>query len=238
MPRLFRRAADQLASAAPDWLVETVRPAAPLRWGPMLRTAVAVTAPLVVALAAGQVVAGLLLSHGRHDRRGVRSRRVVPGQGDPDGCGPSRRAGVSPGGDGARPGLVDGAGPDGRLGGVRADQHDGVHGFGGRAPVARDGRDRRGIELPGSIGLNTLSFLLGAGWAVALMTPGWLLRPRAAEEAVVIAVYRALSRLFADRDGDALAAFDITLKNAYETVLGARSRAAGTDAERSRWSPC
>ncbi|WP_371785324.1 FUSC family protein [Streptosporangium subroseum] len=236
MPRLFRRAADQLAGAAPGWLVETVRPApAPLRWGPMLRTAVAVTTPLILAVAAGQVVAGLLPAMGAMtasvgDRGGsYRARTILMGAAGLAGA-LGYLAGALVNGHGwwtvpvlvvisVVSALISTVGATGSMAGLQL------------LVMAAIGA---GIEVPGSPGQNALMFLLGAGWAVALAVAGWLTRPRAAEEAAVIAVYRTLSLLFSDRDPDALVAFDITLKNGYETVLGARSRAAGTDPERRR----
>jgi hypothetical protein len=82
----FRHRIVRLADVAPGWLVETVRPA-PGRphWGAMARTAVAVTGPLVAAMIAGQVTAGLLPAMGAMaaslaDRGGsYRSRSVRMG---------------------------------------------------------------------------------------------------------------------------------------------------------------
>jgi uncharacterized membrane protein YccC len=236
MPRLFRRAADQLAGAAPGWLVETVRPApAPLRWGPMLRTAVAVTTPLVLAIASGQVVAGLLPAMGAMtssvgDRGGsYRARMILMGAAGLAG-GLGYLVGALVHGRGwwtvlvlvvvsVVSALISTVGATGSMAGLQL------------LVMAVIGA---GIEVPGSPGQNALMFLLGAGWAVALALAGWPARPRAAEEAAVIAVYRALSQLFSGPGPEALVAFDITLKHGYETVLGARSRAAGTDPERRR----
>jgi hypothetical protein len=201
----------------------------------MLRTAVAVTLPLVLALASGQVVAGLLPSMGAMtasvgDRGGsYRARMILMGAaGLAGGLGYLMGALVHGHGWWAvlvlvvvsvASALISTVGATGSMAGLQL------------LVMAVIGA---GIEVPGSPGQNALMFLLGAGWTIALAVAGWPARPRAAEEAAVIAVYRALSQLFAGRDPDVLVAFDITLKNGYETVLGARSRAVGTDPERSR----
>ncbi|MEU3164746.1 FUSC family protein [Streptosporangium sp. NPDC006930] len=236
MPSLFRRTADRLTDAAPGWLVETVRPVpAPLRWWPMLRMAVAVTGPLLVALVSGNVVAGLLpamgaMNAGLADRGGSYLVRI------------------------ARMGAAGAAGALGYLIGAAA------HGHGWwavpvvvavavlSALVSTSGATGStaglqllvmtviaiGVKLPGAPGANALAFLLGALWVIVLGVADWPFHPRAPERAAAIAVYEALDRLFTDHDTLALRTFDTTLKNGYDVVLGARSLAGGLDPERTR----
>ncbi|WP_433256832.1 FUSC family protein [Streptosporangium sp. CA-135522] len=236
MSPLFRRAADRLTDAAPGWLVETVRPApAALRWEPMLRMAIGIVTPLLVGLAAGQLALGLLpaigvMSIALADRGGSYRARII---------------------------LMGAAGSAGALGYLTGAVARG-HGWwtvlvvvavsvvsvfvstGGAAGSAAGLQLLvmtvlgTGMALPGSPGLNTLKFVSGALWAVALASVRWPLRPRAAEEAAVATTYRALGGVFADRGPEALAAFDTALRNGYDTVLSARSSAAGTDPERTR----
>lgn len=236
MSPVFRRAADRLTDAAPGWLLEAVRPApAALRWGPMLRMAVGVTTPLLVGLAAGQIALGLLPSMGvmstaMADRGGSYRARIILmcAAGSAGALGYLTGALVR--GDGwwtvlvvtavsALSALISTAGAAGSAAGLQL------------LVMTVLGT---GIPVPGPPGPNTLKFLLGAVWALALALAGWPLRPRAAEEAAVTAAYRALSRLFADHGPDGLKAFDTALKSGYDTVLSARSAAVGTDPERTR----
>ncbi|GAA3070981.1 FUSC family protein [Streptosporangium carneum] len=236
MPRLFRRAAGTLADAAPGWLVETVRvaPAAP-QWWPMLRMALAVVAPLLAALAAGRIELGLLPSMGAMgtalaDRGGAYRARII------------------------RMGAAGLAGALGYLVGAAFRGHGWmtvlvlVAAAVVSALISTTGAAGStaglqllvmtvlggGIPLPGPPGTNTVMFLIGVAWALALALADWPLHPRAPEEAAVIAAYRTLERLFAGRGADAMAAFDSALRNAYDTVFSARSAAAGTDPERTR----
>ncbi|MER5650267.1 FUSC family protein [Streptosporangium sp. NPDC002524] len=236
MPPLFRRAAGRLTDAAPGWLVETVRPApAPLRWWPMLRLAVAVTVPLLLGFASGNVTAGLLpalgaINAGIADRGGPYRVRIV---------------------------LMGAAGAAGALGYLVGSAARG-HGWWivpvvvavavvsalvstGGATGSAAGLQllvmtviATGIGLPGASGANALAFLLGVLWVIALAVADWPFHPRAPERGAVIEVYRALDRLFSEHDAPALAAFDTALKRGYDVVLGARSPAAGLDPGRTR----
>ncbi|MEU4539747.1 FUSC family protein [Streptosporangium sp. NPDC023825] len=236
MPPLFRRAADRLTDAAPGWLVETVRLApAPLQWWPMLRMAVAVTFPLLLGLATGDVTAGLLpalgaMNAGMADRGGPYRARIV---------------------------LMGAAGVAGALGYLVGSA---VHGHGWwivpvvvavsvvSALISTSGATgsaaglqllvmtaiASGIGLPGASEANALAFLLGVLWVIVLVAADWPFHPRAPERAAVIEVYQALDRLLSDRDAPALAEFNTTIKRGYDVVLGARSPAAGLDPGRTR----
>ncbi len=236
MPPLFRRAADRLTDAAPGWLVETVRPVpAPLRWWPMLRMAVAVTVPLLLGFATGDVTVGLLpalgaMNAGMADRGGPYRARII---------------------------LMGAAGVAGALGYLVGSTVRG-HGWwivpvvvavsvvsalistGGAAGSAAGLQllvmtgIATGIGLPGASEANALAFLLGVLWVIVLGVADWPFHPRAPERAAVIEVYQALDRLLSDRDAPALAAFDTALKGGYDVVLGARSPAAGLDPGRTR----
>lgn len=236
MPPGFRRVADRLTDAAPGWLVETVRPApAALRWGPMLRMAVVVTAPLLMGLAAGRISLGILPAMGAMatsmaDRGGSYRARII---------------------------MMSAAGLAGALGyavGALARGHGWwtvlvvvavsvVSALISAAGAAGSAAGLQllvmiilgtGIPLPGPPALNALSFLLGTLLALVLALARWPLHPREAEEAAVIAVYRLLGLLFTERDRETVAAFDGALRNGYATVLGARSAAMGKDAARTR----
>jgi len=236
MPPLFRRTADRLTDAAPGWLIEAVRPApAPLRWWPMLRMAVAVTSPLLVAFVSGNLAAGLLpamgaMNAGLANRGGPYLVRIT-------GMGAAGAAGAL--------GYLIGAT---------------VHGHGwwtvpvvvvvavlsalistGGATGSRAGLQLLvmtviaiGVKMPGTPGANALAFLLGVLWVIVLGVADWPLHPRAPERAAVITVYEALDRLFAEHDTPALRRFDTTLKNGYDVVLGARPLAGELDSERTR----
>ncbi|MEV7008564.1 FUSC family protein [Streptosporangium sp. NPDC051022] len=234
--RLFRRAAGRLADAAPGWLVETVRPApAAPRWWPMLRMALAVVTPLLAGLAAGRISLGILPSMGAMgtalaDRGGSYRIRII------------------------RMGATGLAGALGYLAGALVRGHGwwvvlvvvalsvvsalistaGATGSTAGLQLLVMTVLGTGIPLPGPPGTNTLMFLLGVVWALVLGLADWPLHPRAPEEAAVITAYRVLRRLFDDRGAEAMALFDTALRNAYDTVFGARSAAAGTDPERTR----
>jgi uncharacterized membrane protein YccC len=239
VPGLFRRPADRLADVAPGWLVEAVRPVpARPRWGAMLRVAAAVTGPLIVGLAAGRITMGLLPSMGAMaaalaDRGGSYRARVIRMASAASGGAIGYVVGHSVRGLGwwtvlvvmlvsVVSALVSTSGAAGSLCGLQLLVMT-VLGI--------------GVPYPLTPVAGALAYLAGALWALVLSTAGWPLRPRAAEEAAVAHVYEALGGLLeepgAGRAG-ALAAFDTALRNAYETVLGARSAAAGPDPERTR----
>ncbi|MFC4588591.1 FUSC family protein [Sphaerisporangium corydalis] len=240
MTGLFRRPADRLAGAAPGWLRETVRPArARPQWGAMSRVFLAVTTPLVAGWAFGHITLGLLPAMGAMaaslSDRGVSSYRArtfrVVSAGAGGACG--YMAGHAARGLGwwtvlvlaavsVVSALVSTGGASGSLSGLQFMVMT-VLGI--------------GVPYPQSAGAGALAYLSGALWALLLVLAGWPLRPRAAEEAAAAQAYRALGGLFGVDPAErprALGAFDTALKAAYDTVFGARSAAAGPDAERTR----
>ncbi|MEU1729909.1 FUSC family protein [Streptosporangium sp. NPDC020145] len=205
-----------------------IRPAAPRPW-PMLRTALAVVAPLLAGLAVGRIALGLLPAMGAMgtalaDQGGSYRARVV-------------RMGATALG-GAAGFLVGAAARETGWWAVLVTVAVAVL----SALVSTTGAagSSAGLQLLvmtvlgtgvplGPPGAGTLLFLLGSAWALALALADWPLHPRAPEEAAVIAAYRALGALAAGRDAGAVVAFDTALRNAYDTVFGARSASAGTD---------
>lgn len=232
---VFRNAAGRLADAAPGWLVETVRiRPAPPRWWPMLRTALAVVTPLLAGLALGRIALGLLPAMGAMgtalaDQGGSYRARVV-------------RMGATALGGAA--GFLLGAVARG-TGWWAVAVTVAVAVLSALVSTTGAAGSSAGLQLLVMTVLGTgvplgppvagaLLFLIGAGWALALALADWPLHPRAPEEAAVIAAYRALGGLVAGRDAVTVAAFDTALRNAYDTVFGARSASAGTDPWRTR----
>ncbi|MBB2913719.1 putative membrane protein YccC [Streptosporangium becharense] len=236
MPPLFQRAAGRLSDAAPGWLVETVRPVpAPLRRWPMLRMALVVTAPLLVGMAAGHLVLGLLpamaaMGTALADRGGAYRVRIIR-------MGATGLAGTLGYLTGS---LVRGHGWWAVLVVVAVSVLSALISTGGAAGSVAGLQllvmtvVSAGVALPGPPGVGALAFLAGVAWAIVPAVADWPFRPRAPEQAAVAAVYRALGRLFADHDADARTAFGTALRDGYDTVLGARSTAAGLDPERTR----
>lgn len=239
MPGLFRRPADRLAGAAPGWLVAAVRPA-PVRpdWGAMLRVATAVTAPLVAGWAVGRITLGLLPAMGAmaaalSERGGSHRARVIRMASAALGGATGYVIGHSVRGLGwwtilvlvalsVVSALVSTVGAAGSQGGLQL------------MVMAVLGI---GVPYPQPSFIGALYYVAGAALALALSMAGWPARPRAPEEFAVAQVYRRLARLFDEPmpvEAGVLGAFDSTLKDAYETVFGARSAAAGPDAERTR----
>ncbi|WP_248958648.1 FUSC family protein [Sphaerisporangium perillae] len=235
----FRRPADRLAGAAPGWLVETVRPV-PARpnWPAMLRVAASVTGPLIAGLALGRLTLGLLPGMGAMaaalaDRGGTYRARVIRIACAASGGSAGYLVGHSVHGLGwwtvlvvvvvsAVSALISLVGAAGSLAGLQLLVMT-VLGI--------------GVSFPERPVAGALLYASGAAWALLLSVAGWPLRPRAAEDAAVAEVYQALggllSRWHSDR-ADAVKAFDTALKKAYDTVLSARSAAAGPDQERTR----
>ncbi|MEV7967931.1 FUSC family protein [Sphaerisporangium sp. NPDC088356] len=239
MTGLFRRPADRLADVAPGWLLETVRPVQVRpRWGAMARVAASVTTPLVVGLAAGRITMGLLPAMGAMaaalaDRGGSYRARIIRIASAAVGGAAGYMIGHAVRGLGwwtvpvvvvvsVVSALISTSGAAGSLSALQLLVMT-VLGI--------------GVPYPETSLAGALAYLLGAAWALVLSVAAWPLRPRAAEEAAVAQVYRELGRLFEEPGPEravALSAFDTTLKNAYETVFGARSSAAGPDPERTR----
>jgi uncharacterized membrane protein YccC len=76
-----------------------------------------------------------------------------------------------------------------------------------------------------------LQFVAGAVWALALITPSWLLAPRAAEQRAVAAVYHSLAKFLRTIGTNQVLAVraEVTaaLNTAYDTLLTGRSNASG-----------
>ncbi|MEO3807775.1 FUSC family protein [Sphaerisporangium sp. B11E5] len=231
----FRHHVGRLADAAPGWLVETVRPMpGRLRWGAIPRTAVAVTGPLVAGMLAGDVTLGLLPSMGAMsaslaDRGGSYRGRAARMAGAALGGAAGYVIGDALRGSGwwlvpavvvvaAVSALISTTGGAGSLAGLQL------------VVMTVIGS---GVRLSDHPLLGSLTYLGGGLWALLMVLSGWPLHPRAGEQLAVLDAYRALGRLFRDPAGG-LAALDTAVKQGYDTVLGARSAAAGTDPERLR----
>ena len=228
-------APDWLTEALPGWLTEIVRPRpAPVPWGEMIRAALAIGVPLSVGMALGRRDLGLLSAIGGLlgtviDTGGpylVRFKRVLT-------------AAVF----GGAAGLIVGSVIHGRgwicvvalvvVAGVSAV----LSRLGSTGSVT-------GLQLLiySSLGLGplgalrpwwdtALGFVVGVGWALLLIVPGWLLSPRAAEQRSVAAVCHALASdlraIGTDRVTDARHAVTAALNTAYDTLLTARATAGG-----------
>jgi uncharacterized membrane protein YccC len=83
-----------------------------------------------------------------------------------------------------------------------------------------------------------LWLLAGVGWALVLLLPGWLLRPRTAEQRRVATVYRALAAnlrtVGSDGHGAARKSVTADLNSAYQDLEGRRATASGRDPELAR----
>jgi uncharacterized membrane protein YccC len=226
---------DWLTEAVPDWLVEVVRPKkAPVPWGTMARSVLALWAPMVVAFATGRRELALLPAMGALlsvsiDNGGPYWSRV-------------ERIGTAALLGGA-PGLFIGTLIHGRgwiaviavvaVAAVSAI----ITRLGGIGSVT-------GLQLfvysalgLGPLGLlrpwwhTALEFLAGVVWSLLLITPGYLLAPRAAERKAVAAVFHAIAANLRALGTPALAqtnqAETAALNVAYEGMLAKRASASG-----------
>ncbi|HEX4656385.1 MAG TPA: FUSC family protein [Streptosporangiaceae bacterium] len=228
-------APDWLTEALPSWLTEIVRPhPAPVPWGEMARAALAIGVPLSVGMALGRRDIGLLPAVGGLlgtliDTGGpylVRLKRVLT-------------AAVF----GGAAGLIVGSVIHGQrwtcVVALVA-----VAGVSGVLSRLGSTGSVTGLQLLiySSLGLGplgalrpwwhtALGFVVGVGWALLLIVPGWLLSPRAAEQRSVAAVYHALAgnlrAIGTDRATDARDAVTAALSTAYDTLLTARATAGG-----------
>jgi uncharacterized membrane protein YccC len=221
----------------PDWLEEVVRLRRdPVPWPAMIRAAVAICAPLAVAIAIGDRPGGLLVAMG-----GLLGTVVDKG-------GPYlarfRIVGTAAVLGGA-PGLLIGSVIHGR-GWIAVVALMGVAGVSAVMSAAGNIGSVTGLQLLvyTALGLGplggirpwwhvALGFLIGAAWALLLTVPAWLLSPRAPEQRSVAAVYRALAtRLNAIGSAasmDTRRAVTAAFNTAYDALLTARSAAAGPD---------
>jgi uncharacterized membrane protein YccC len=181
-----------LARLLPDWLVEAVRPQkVPIPWGQMLRSVIAVWAPLAGGIISGDRAVALLPTMG-----GIMSVMI-----DKGGPYPGRFRLVGTAACGGAVGLVIGMFIHGR-GWVAVIALVVVAGL--SAIISRLGviGSATGLQLLlyctlslGPVGTlrpwwhPAFGFVAGAAWALLLLVPGWLLAPRATEAELVATVY-------------------------------------------------
>jgi uncharacterized membrane protein YccC len=234
---LDRTVQDRLTDIVPDWLVETARlQHAPVPWTDMVRAALAICVPLAAGILGGDRPLGALVATG-----GLLA--VVVDVGGPF-VARLKRVGTAAVFGGAA-GLAIGSLIHGRgwmavlglvaLAGVSAL----ISSFGAVGSVT-------GLQLVvyaavclGPLGAlrpwwhTALGFLLGSLWALILLTGGWLVSPRAAEQRSVAAVFRELGRALRaiGTKGSAQARLAVTLalNEAYDSLLTARSITGGRD---------
>jgi uncharacterized membrane protein YccC len=221
----------------PGWLIEIARPASgPVPWPSMGLAALGIGVPLAAGLAAGQLLPGVLAAVGGlvgvlADRPGpypVRLRRILT-------------AGVF----GGAAGLLLGTAINGR-GWVAVAVLIVAAAVSAMISSASATWSLAGLYLlvyaalaTGPLGtlrpwpLPPLWLLAGVGWTLLLLTPGWLLHPRAEEQRRIAAVYRALAvNLRALGTGDLAAARQGVigaLNLAFEELLGQRAAVTGRD---------
>jgi uncharacterized membrane protein YccC len=236
-PAVKRTGGRPITPVPPPWLVEVVRPApAPLPWALMVRSALAVCAPLALGLALGKHVPGLLVAIGGllgavADRGGTYPARL-------------RRIAVA-GVFGGAAGLI--------LGGL-------VHVLGWLAVVvlvvvaglsavlsaagatlAITGLQLLVYTTLGSGPLGALRpwwwppalLLAGVAWAMLLVVPAWLAVPLIAEQRGTAAAYRAIANGLraAGTPGfpHAHQAVVAALNQAWDDLASRRARASGRD---------
>jgi uncharacterized membrane protein YccC len=225
-PNDSRLAATQwMARVLPDWLVDAVRPQkVPIPWGQMLRSVIAIWAPLAVGIASGDRTLALLPTLG-----GVMS--IMIDQGGPY---PARFRRVGTAACGGAVGLAIGMLIHGR-------------GFIAVIVITAVAALSSIISRLGSIGsVTALQFLLyctlclgplgtlrpwwhpaagfvaGVVWALLLLVPGWLRGQRAAEAELVANCYRNVARALRAADAQdfpaARQALTISLNAAYDAL--------------------
>jgi uncharacterized membrane protein YccC len=233
---------DWLSEVVPDWLADVMRPKkAPVPWADMTRAVFAIWVPLAAGFITGHKEIALLPAMG-----GLLS--VMIDQGGPFRV-RVRRIGTAAVFGGAV-GLTLGSLIHGR-GWIAVGVLVAIAGV--SAIMARLGGvgSVTGLQLIiySSLGLGpigalrpwwhtALEFIIGAVWALALLLPGWLLSPRAAEQRAVAAVYHALaSDLRAiGTPGIVTARQGVTaaLNAAYDALLTRRSAASGRNKQSMR----
>jgi uncharacterized membrane protein YccC len=226
---------DWLSEAVPDWLAEVMRPKkVPVPWADMVRAVLAIWVPLAAGFLTGRRELGLLPATG-----GLLS--VMIDSGGPYGQRVRRISSAAVFGGAA--GLVVGSLIHGR-GWIAVAALVVIAGV--SAIVTRLGAtgSATGLQLLvysslglGPLGLlrpwwhTALQFLAGVVWAIALITPSWLLSPRAAEQRAVAAVYHALADGLRAIGTPAIVAARRTvtaaLNTAYDALLTHRSAAGG-----------
>ena len=226
---------DWLSEAMPDWLAEVMRPKkAPVPWADMVRAVFAIWVPLAAGFITGRRELALLPAMG-----GLVSVMIDSG-------GPYRQRVRRIGGAavfGGAAGLVVGSLIHGR-GWIAVAALVVIAGV--SAIVTRLGANgsATGLQLLvysslclGPLGLlrpwwhTALQFLAGVVWAIALITPSWLLSPRAAEQRAVASVYHAMAASLRAIGTPSIVAARRTvtaaLNTAYDALLTHRSAAGG-----------
>jgi len=226
---------DWLTDAVPDWLADVVRPKkAPVPWGTMARAVLALWVPMAIGFATGRRELALLPAMGALlsvtiDNGGPYWARV-------------QRIGTAAVLGGA-PGLLIGTLIHGRgwiavvalvvVAGVSTI----MTRLGGVGSVT-------GLQLLvySALGLGpmgalrpywhtVLGFLAGVLWSLLLITPGYLIAPRAAERRAVAAVYHAIARglrvIGTPAAAGARQALTAALNEAYDEILNRRASAGG-----------
>jgi uncharacterized membrane protein YccC len=226
---------DWLTDAVPDWLAEVVRPKkAPVPWATMARAVLALWVPMAIGFATGRRELVLLPAMGALlsvtiDNGGPYWSRV-------------QRIGTAALLGGA-PGLLIGTLIHGRgwiavvalvvVAGVSTI----MTRLGGVGSVT-------GLQLLvySALGLGpmgalrpywhtVLGFLAGVLWSLLLITPGYLLAPRAAERKAVAAVYHGIANnlraIGTPRAAGARQALTAALNEAYDEILVRRASASG-----------
>jgi uncharacterized membrane protein YccC len=226
---------DWLSDVVPEWLAEVMRPKkAVTPWAAMARAVLALWVPMAVGFATGRRELGLLPAMG-----GLLSVMI-------DNGGPYwprvRRIGMAAVLGGA-PGLLVGT-LIYRRGWVAVGAIVVIAGV--SSVLARLGADGSvtGLQLfvYSALGLGpmgslrpwwhtALGFLVGAAWALLLITPGYLLSPRSAERKAVAEVYYALARGLRLTGTPGMAgartALAAALNAAYDAMLTGRASASG-----------
>jgi uncharacterized membrane protein YccC len=233
---------DWLSDVVPDWLADVVRPKkAPIPWADMIRAVFAIWVPLAAGFITGHLQVTLLPAVGALfsvmiDQGGpywVRVRRITI-------------AGIFGGAAGLTIGLL-------------------IHGRGWIAVIAivvvagvsaiisRLGSlgSVTGLQLAvySALGLGpfgalrpwwhtALEFLIGVAWAVVLITPSYLLSPRAVEQRAVANVYHTLANglraIGTPAAKDSRRSLTAALNAAYDALLTSRSAASGRSPQGTR----
>jgi len=221
---------------APAWVRQLLRPRpAPIPWGRVVRTGLAVVGPVSLGMAGGNLGPGLIGSMGAlaasiTDRGGpYRQRAIRVGTVVASGATGFVLGSLAFGHVWWTVGLVVGAALVSGL----------VSVLGNTASVASlqfviYTVVASGISFgPGPLWLAPLLYLLGAAWALLLSLATGIGRATAPERAAVAEVYRSLARLLDRVGGEGVEqerrGLTDALNSAYDAVLTARSRSGGHD---------